>query len=529
MKKFLTQKIKVQYVVVIMLLLSAFVGSVQAYAPGTEIIPAFIHRGAGEQVINGILKIGNATGVIGSLDVRGSSNSLAHFMGNDDSYFTVLFPSALATIAGQVFIGENATSTGSGNILQNSSAEMQRVNVLGKVRSTGLISIPAVDGNKVCVDAAGVLDLCPTANPIIGSCGSTNGTNVPALPTSGLCATGTASTVSVGAGTYDWNCYGSGGGSTASCSANMVINGACSTTTDQCTVGTRSSPYESSGSTTDQWSCTGINGGTTASCSKNIQDSCSAPVLTQSNLTVVEDPGVTTSGPNGQFHITFDESLYERVNMYVQGPISSGSGRTNISPVKHGNFGKGLTWSISINADCKSTGERVTSNSIQSEGSSYVAPPTNTCNQVWVDGTSFSWGGIGYGYFDKNKNSAAQDSTGLYGFGMAFEDACYDGYVVQGSGVNATWHRYECVPSGAPYGLSSTITNPPTCSGSCYKYQANSGGNAPGVIYTNASGTPINPPGSNTPIYSTIGDPSDWIGQSGGNYSRYVPVASACA
>ena len=54
--------------------------------------------------------------------------------------------------------------------------------------------------------------------PINGSCGQANGVVVSRPPTSGLCATGSASAVS-GSGPWNWSCAGSNGGATATCSA----------------------------------------------------------------------------------------------------------------------------------------------------------------------------------------------------------------------------------------------------------------------------------------------------------------------
>jgi Pectate lyase superfamily protein len=55
-----------------------------------------------------------------------------------------------------------------------------------------------------------------------GSCGRSNGTKLTRAPTTGLCSTGTALSVS-GSGPWAWSCEGSDGGSTASCSAQRVI------------------------------------------------------------------------------------------------------------------------------------------------------------------------------------------------------------------------------------------------------------------------------------------------------------------
>jgi hypothetical protein len=51
-----------------------------------------------------------------------------------------------------------------------------------------------------------------------GVCGSANGTTVASAPTTNLCTVGTASTVN-GSGPWQWNCYGSNGGTSSSCSA----------------------------------------------------------------------------------------------------------------------------------------------------------------------------------------------------------------------------------------------------------------------------------------------------------------------
>jgi chitodextrinase len=55
-----------------------------------------------------------------------------------------------------------------------------------------------------------------------GACGSANGTTVATVPTTNLCSTGTASTIS-GTGPWSWSCAGTNGGSTAQCSANKTF------------------------------------------------------------------------------------------------------------------------------------------------------------------------------------------------------------------------------------------------------------------------------------------------------------------
>lgn len=53
-----------------------------------------------------------------------------------------------------------------------------------------------------------------------GTCGSSNGATLSSAPTSNLCATGTASAIT-GSGPWQWSCAGSGGGTNASCSAQI--------------------------------------------------------------------------------------------------------------------------------------------------------------------------------------------------------------------------------------------------------------------------------------------------------------------
>ncbi len=116
---------------------------------------------------------------------------------------------------------------------------------------------------------------CGANLSINGACGSSNGSNFYSAPSSGLCNAGSASSVS-GSGPWSWSCAGTNGGSTASCSANLSINGACGSSngssfysapsTGLCNVGTASSVL---GSGPWTWNCNGSNGGSTASCSAN--------------------------------------------------------------------------------------------------------------------------------------------------------------------------------------------------------------------------------------------------------------------
>lgn len=58
------------------------------------------------------------------------------------------------------------------------------------------------------------------AVPINGQCGPANGSYTPTAPASGYCNVGPLAGLS-GSGPWSWQCLGSNGGSTASCSANL--------------------------------------------------------------------------------------------------------------------------------------------------------------------------------------------------------------------------------------------------------------------------------------------------------------------
>jgi hypothetical protein len=117
-----------------------------------------------------------------------------------------------------------------------------------------------------------------TADPINGQCGSSNGGTFSSEPTTNLCNSGTASSLS-GSGPWYWTCNGSDDGSDENCSANKTetpapISGQCGSsngasfatapTAGLCDSGAASSV---SGSGPWTWSCRGSNGGTTMFCS----------------------------------------------------------------------------------------------------------------------------------------------------------------------------------------------------------------------------------------------------------------------
>jgi len=86
------------------------------------------------------------------------------------------------------------------------------------------------------------------------------------------CSVGSSVNNVSGSTTWTWNCNGLYGGTNASCSENKPVNGVCSATHYSCSAGTSTNNVD--GSTTWTWSCAGIYGGTTASCSENKPVNC---------------------------------------------------------------------------------------------------------------------------------------------------------------------------------------------------------------------------------------------------------------
>jgi hypothetical protein len=116
------------------------------------------------------------------------------------------------------------------------------------------------------------------AGEVSGVCGSSNAVDLTSAPTTGLCLSGTASAVG-GSGPWTWSCAGSVGSSTASCTALLLINGACGSdnggsfttappTAGLCSAGAVSAVTRSGTGWT--WSCAGSNSGSTALCAASL-------------------------------------------------------------------------------------------------------------------------------------------------------------------------------------------------------------------------------------------------------------------
>lgn len=118
------------------------------------------------------------------------------------------------------------------------------------------------------------------ALPVAGSCGVSNDGSFDSAPSTGLCSSGTATSVA-GVGPWTWTCTGVNGGANADCSAQKnvtPIDGACGAshqgdfstapTTNLCATGNSSTVSENGSQWT--WSCSGENGGSDASCNATV-------------------------------------------------------------------------------------------------------------------------------------------------------------------------------------------------------------------------------------------------------------------
>ena len=301
MKKFLTQQINFGYAVIVMLALVVGLGSADAALleygnePGNASYP-LIHQGGGDEAIVN-LQAGGCSGAsctpLGEFDTRGIANGVAYFLGSiSGSTFVSLGDTHLLK---NVYIGDYNGQLAGPNMTiwstpQNGlNAPMQVVNVAGNVVSTHLTNS---GGNpQVCFTRTGTLVICPQPTATDGACGSSNGGSFTSAPSTNLCSTGTASSVSDNPLTqprYTWSCFGANGGTTASCSANYQaspINGVCkpypgsyssepaTNTSTGCNAGTFQDIDDSGlwdGVTPWRWRCNGQNGGTNAlNCTAN--------------------------------------------------------------------------------------------------------------------------------------------------------------------------------------------------------------------------------------------------------------------
>ncbi len=143
----------------------------------------FLDVSATGQTKQGWLRLGGSGDPVTTLDVLGTTatNTLG-VIGN-------------ATVVGKLHIGGNIPPAASDPAL---------VITGGFARSSQLTGI---GDRPLCATAAGLIKVCGTTTAPTGVCGSANSTTpVASAPTTGLCSTGTASSVTSGTSAYSWTC-----------------------------------------------------------------------------------------------------------------------------------------------------------------------------------------------------------------------------------------------------------------------------------------------------------------------------------
>jgi hypothetical protein len=274
---------------------------------------------------------------------------------------------------------------------------------------------------------------CEALLLVNGACGSSNGADLTSAPTTNLCSAGTASSVA-GAGPWSWTCAGSNGGTTASCSANLLINGACGSangaavtsapTANLCSAGVASAV---TGSGPWDWTCAGISGGTTASCSAPLKSSVVNGACGSSNGADL------TSAPTANLCSTGTASAVTGSGPWDWTCAGSGGGTT-----------ASCSANLEISGACGSAnGVAVTS-----------APTSNLC----TTGTASSVTGSGpwdWSCAGSNGGSTASCSAPVESTGQSLESIALSG----SSFVSGSAAGY---PSGSYIGTLSTILSPAT-------------------------------------------------------------------
>ena len=136
--------------------------------------------------------------------------------------------------------------------------------------------------------------------PVNGACGSANSVPTAVAPSTGLCSTGSASSVVANTNTYTWSCNGSNGGSNQSCAAprqydvtaTAGANGSISPATRTVTAGstTTFTVTPASGYTASVSGCGGTLSGTTYTTGA-ITGTCTVTASFSQSQTPTSDPG----------------------------------------------------------------------------------------------------------------------------------------------------------------------------------------------------------------------------------------------
>ena len=146
--------------------------------------------------------------------------------------------------------------------------------------NAGTASTPTYSAHHyswTCTGSGTTVSCDATASSIVyGACGLANGSTYSSAPTTGLCGGGTASGITTNSNSYTWSCTGTDG-SVDSCSATRSVNGVCGSANGTSPSSAPTTGLCSAGNATSvadngdeyDWSCVGTNGGTTDGCWAN--------------------------------------------------------------------------------------------------------------------------------------------------------------------------------------------------------------------------------------------------------------------
>ena len=131
-------------------------------------------------------------------------------------------PTAAQVKAGVGYGAVTVVAAGNGAMV---AAVQRSFSVAGLSPSTPYtLYLVAEDGNLNLSTPPNSIDVTTLAPAVNGACGGDHGVAVLAAPSASLCSAGVAGSVTSAAAAFTWSCAGTGGGSTAACSAPRQYN-----------------------------------------------------------------------------------------------------------------------------------------------------------------------------------------------------------------------------------------------------------------------------------------------------------------
>jgi len=297
------------------------------------------------------------------------------------------------------------------------------------------------------------------ALPINGSCGSANGGSYSSPPTTNLCASGSPSAVTTNTDTYAWSCYGSDGGTNASCSA-IRIGQSC---TRPCGGTTASGTWGEACYASSSVACGSVCASSSGFCSDGVwttpyasgyaQSSCSVATDCPS-LTLAADPTSITSGSSSTLTWTTSNASSCWASGGWTGWKTNTGGTESVYPTAN------TTYNLECwNSAGASSGIKTASVSIINQA------PRGTFEEVSCSGDSI----IASGWAFDPDNSSDSISVNIYTDGPAIGNPSqkgsdkgnclaniYRGDVNSSNGITGN-HGFSCPISGISDGVSHSV------------------------------------------------------------------------